>query len=497
MRNTRLPALLLAGVLQLLPMLRTAAVVNELGTPLFAILFRWAAFTAVAMGGIDAVSGATSNNQITNTKTYRGTNGVALKKLSLTVAPEQAHFWSVSPLPTGLTLTGTAGGSSWSIGGTPKVSGVFNILLTAKDQQSSGAGSTLTATLVLTIVDGAVVGTAPSITSSPLAQTVNAGQPVSFTVSASGTAPLTCFWSKDGGLVATVSNSTGTDTFSIASASALDAGLYSVVVSNSIGKTAAVSAQLTVNTAPVVTSAPVQQRVNEGQNASFTVAAGGTAPLTYYWSKDGVVVATVSNSTGTDTFSIASTTVLDAGVYSVIVSNSVGKASPVSAGLIVNVAAAFSAPPQSLALYEGEPVRLSVSATGTLPITYQWFFNNQPIADGTNSVLLIPAAHATNAGSYTVTAHNVVLTATSGAGVLTIAPALQISTITPTATGYRVDWSSLASHSYAVETRSAVESGVWVVSGTALAPSGGGATSANVDVAPSGEPQFVRLRVLP
>ena len=90
-----------------------------------------------------------------------------------------------------------------------------------------------------------------------------------------------------------------------------------------------------------------------------------------------------------------------------------------------------------------------------------------------------------------------VLTATSGAGVLTIAPALQISAISPTATGYRVDWLSLASHSYAVETRSAFDAGAWVVSGTVLAPAGGGATSANVDVALTSEPQFVRLKVLP
>ena len=41
-------------------------------------------------------------------------------------------------------------------------------------------------------------------------------------------------------------------------------------------------------TAPAVTSQPASSQVRVGQPATFTVAADGTAPLSYQWLRDGV-----------------------------------------------------------------------------------------------------------------------------------------------------------------------------------------------------------------
>src|SRR5206468_5134178 len=54
------------------------------------------------------------------------------------------------------------------------------------------------------------------------------------------------------------------------------------------------AATLTVNAAavaPTITTAPANQTVTAGQTASFTVVAGGTAPLSYQWQKNGANIA--------------------------------------------------------------------------------------------------------------------------------------------------------------------------------------------------------------
>ncbi|HYT24785.1 MAG TPA: carboxypeptidase regulatory-like domain-containing protein, partial [Candidatus Polarisedimenticolia bacterium] len=43
--------------------------------------------------------------------------------------------------------------------------------------------------------------------------------------------------------------------------------------------------------APAITTPPVNQTVTAGQTATFTVVAGGTAPLSYQWQKSGINIA--------------------------------------------------------------------------------------------------------------------------------------------------------------------------------------------------------------
>src|SRR5262249_39365395 len=101
------------------------------------------------------------------------------------------------------------------------------------------------ATATLT-VNAAVVS--PSITTQPANQTVNAGQAVSFTVSAGGTPPFTYQWQKSvNGTWTNTSGATGA-TYAISAAASPDAGGYRVVVSNSAGSATSNAATLVVNT---------------------------------------------------------------------------------------------------------------------------------------------------------------------------------------------------------------------------------------------------------
>jgi hypothetical protein len=107
---------------------------------------------------------------------------------------------------------------------------------------SNGQGSATSQEANLTVQQPS--GTAPSIVSNPESATVAGGSPVSFSVSAEGTAPLTYQWQRG------TANITGavSQTYSISSVSSTDAGSYRCIVSNAYGSVTSQSASLTVST---------------------------------------------------------------------------------------------------------------------------------------------------------------------------------------------------------------------------------------------------------
>lgn len=82
----------------------------------------------------------------------------------------------------------------------------------------------------------------PSFSLPPVAVTVDEGQPASFSVSVSGTNPLTYQWRKGGTAIAGATSST----LSFLRASAADAGTYSIVVTNPFGSITSSGVELTV-----------------------------------------------------------------------------------------------------------------------------------------------------------------------------------------------------------------------------------------------------------
>src|ERR1700723_1697550 len=122
---------------------------------------------------------------------------------------------------------------------------------------------------------GATNPTAPTISSQPSAQTVTAGQTATFTVSASGTAPLTYQWFLNSAAVGTNSN-----TFSIMQTRASDNGAQIfVTVSNTAGMVNSNTVTLTVNpvqasTANVLTFHNDVARTGQNLNETILTPAG-------------------------------------------------------------------------------------------------------------------------------------------------------------------------------------------------------------------------------
>jgi uncharacterized repeat protein (TIGR01451 family) len=74
--------------------------------------------------------------------------------------------------------------------------------------------------------------------------------------------------------------------------------------------------------------------------------------------------------------------------------------------------------PDDISVRSGETATLSVTATGSAPLTYRWFFNSTNLLNGTGATLTIPNVSLLNAGLYSVIASNSSGTATSRVAVL-------------------------------------------------------------------------------
>ncbi len=175
--------------------------------------------------------------------------------------------------------------------------------------------------------------TPPTITSQPTSQTIVAGQTATFSVVASGTAPLTYQWQKAG---ANIPNATGASYTTTITAVTDSGAIFDVVVSNSAGSVTSGNATLTVNaasTAPAISTQPTNQTVAVMQTATFTVVASGTAPLTYQWQKNAVNIPGATSAS----YTTPATATTDNGEqFQVTVTNAQGSVASAPATLTVN-----------------------------------------------------------------------------------------------------------------------------------------------------------------
>jgi invasion protein IalB len=273
---------------------------------------------------------------------------------------------------------------------------------------------------------------APTITTQPVSRAVTAGQTATFSVVASGTAPFSYQWQKNGVNIsgATASNYTTPATTTSDSGSSFD-----VVVSNAAGTVTSSAVTLTVNAAPVaptITTQPVSQMVTAGQTATFTVVASGTAPLTYQWQKNG---ANISGAIASSYTTPATTTSDSGSTFHVTISNTAGTVTSSAVTLTVNaapVAPTITTQPVSQTVTAGQTATFTVVASGNAPLNYQWQKNGTNISGATTTSYTTPATTTSDSGSsFDVMVSNTAGTVTSATATLTVnpapAPAIQVN----------------------------------------------------------------------
>ena len=192
-----------------------------------------------------------------------------------------------SPL-TGLTIAiDGADASDFSVGNAPVTQLAASASTTLVIKFTPGAANLRTATLRLAGSDGqlnpfsiALTGTGlapPAIAKQPAAQLVTVGQPVAFSVNATG-GILAYQWKKDG----TVIPGATASTFGISAATLASAGAYTVKITNTAGFVTSLVASL-----GVVASTPANVAVVEGKTLSLKAVATGSG-LSYRWMKNGL-----------------------------------------------------------------------------------------------------------------------------------------------------------------------------------------------------------------
>jgi hypothetical protein len=241
-----------------------------------------------------------------------------------------------------------ATGPSYSI---PSVAlgdaGSYRVVVTNLAGTATSAAATLT------------VQSPPLVTGDPASQTVNQGDTVNFTVTATGTPAPTYQWRKGG---MTLPGKTSA-TLSIVAAQPGDEGSYDCVVSNVVSTATSGAATLTVRVPPTITTPPANLARAVGQSATFSVVAAGTAPLSYQWQKG---TTNIPGATGTN-YMIAAVALDDSGSYRVVVTNPAGSVTSTAATLSVSAAIG-----PSFVLFELLPDnRLHLRLQGTPGLNYK------------------------------------------------------------------------------------------------------------------------------
>ena len=107
---------------------------------------------------------------------------------------------------------------------------------------------------------------------------------------------------------------------------------------------------------PQIITPPASQTVAVGANATFSVAATGSPPLSYQWQMNGVNLGDSAHYSGTtsSTLTIVNVGTSDTGSYRVVVSNASGSITSVVATLTVQQQSCAPAPPGLMAWYRAE-----------------------------------------------------------------------------------------------------------------------------------------------
>ena len=289
---------------------------------------------------------------------------------------------------------------------------------------SNTVGTATSTAATLTVI------TPPAVTSQPAAQTLASGGTAQFAVTATGSAPLTYRWLKNGvGLTNGVKFSgVNSNALTVAAVATTDAGNYSVVITNLAGSITSSVAALAVVSAPTFGSQPVSQTVNAGTNATFTVSAAGSAPLAYQWLKNNSPLANTGNISGATTtaLTLATVSASDAASYTVSVSNSLGSITSAVATLTVIIPPTITSPPAAQTVANGSSAQFAVTATGSAPLTYLWLKNGVGLTNGvkfsgvTSNVLTIASVTTNELGNYSVVVTNLAGSASSAAAALTV-----------------------------------------------------------------------------
>jgi Immunoglobulin domain/Immunoglobulin I-set domain/ZU5 domain len=230
---------------------------------------------------------------------------------------------------------------------------------------SNAASTGVTSSAAVLTVNPDSAASAPSITTQPATLIVAPGGSGILAVAATGSGPLSYQWLGDG---VPIGGETAAVLF-ISNAGQSAEGRYAVRVSNSIGAVISTEVQVILLGAPVITQQPAATTALEGETATFSVGAGGSA-LRYQWLLNDEPIEGANQSSYTTNSLVAGSS---GAVYTAIVYNNAGL--QFSQGAVLTVLA-FVPPtvtehPVNTSVAAGSAATLCASFGGTPPFQAQ------------------------------------------------------------------------------------------------------------------------------
>jgi hypothetical protein len=271
----------------------------------------------------------------------------------------------------------------------------------------------------------------PLILQHPESKVVYIGSPVTFFTIVTGAPPINLQWFK--GTIA-IPNATQ-DSFTINSVSTNDAYPYYYVSARNInGQTLSAAASLTVTnppdgTSPLIVNQSGDQEAEEGGPVNLFVTAVGPPPLSYQWYKSGIIMRGANS----NTYRIGSLFGNDLGKYYASVRNYYGQVW--STNMIVRFSSekppVITSQSGNITVQVGQSFSLSITATGSVPLQYQWFRNNVPIPSSTNTIFSVQSSSLANSGKYSVQVSNAYGSAISTQMEVVVLPPSQTQSVQP------------------------------------------------------------------
>jgi Chitobiase/beta-hexosaminidase C-terminal domain/CotH kinase protein/Lamin Tail Domain/NedA-like, galactose-binding domain/Immunoglobulin domain/Bacterial TSP3 repeat/Immunoglobulin I-set domain len=245
-------------------------------------------------------------------------------------------------------------------------------------------------------------GLAPTIVTHPASTYVVAYLDTSFAAEAAGPGLLRYQWRFNGSLIPFATNST----LILTDVQPSQAGRYSVVVYNNSGSTESLEALLTVGIPATIAQQPESQIVRLGEPATFTVQATSASPVHYQWRFNGTDLPNATN----NTYAITAVTETDDGVFTVVITDSVGPITSAAAVLTVLVDPEPISTPSGVTVVQGGEAVFSLETKGTLPMSYRWrrgsFTITNMILNSHQSFLVLQNVQTADEGAYTVVLTN-------------------------------------------------------------------------------------------
>jgi hypothetical protein len=279
-----------------------------------------------------------------------------------TTAPGPLTFTATASggLTNGLTWTASTGTFSGNVWTSPTAPGTYTITATSVDEPSVSVSTTAT-------ISG------PMITTQPASQHVCTGSSIVLSVTASYASSYQ--WSFNGTPIPGATSSI----YTISTAAAVNAGIYTVTVTN--GAASVTSAVATIAVGSQITSNPASVTILPTQTAVFSVAAQGLSPFTYQWyqipsgSATGSAIPGATSSTYTTP---PVDTTYNGAQYYATVTDSCGTTPLTSTSATLTVNTGNASPtiitqPVGATVAPGGTTTFNVVASGTPTLAYQWY----------------------------------------------------------------------------------------------------------------------------